>query len=427
MLSIADVSELPDGVTLDGSTLTIDPSAEAFQGLAEGATQDITVNFNVVDAAGEATAQSATITITGTDEAPVVVDETIFILEDGGDEVIGTELDETFIGGNGDDTVFGGGGNDELQGNAGNDTLTGGTGDDIIIGGTGDDELFGGFGDDTYIFNAGDGADIIFESGGIDTVNFVDFAVADAEFSSTFDGILIDFGSGDSVELSFLAAVPTPIDNDELLFIGGGDDVFLDDFGGDFGDEIIIIGGEGDEGDEGFPADVEIFQFTDQTLTLDDVFDLAFGTLAELTIEGTAGDDVLVGDEFNEEIFGLAGDDTIEGGLGNDILNGGSGNDSYIYTLGDGIDLINDIAGDNDSLTLIGVTSFTPFSDEFGNDVIAILDPLTETNESISIVGQIETFIFIADPDNPEDVEVLTNEELFGDSFISIEEPEALF
>ena len=149
-------------------------------------------------------------------------------------------------------------------------------------------------------------------------------------------------------------------------------------------------------------------------MTLDDVFDLAFGTLAELTIEGTAGDDVLVGEDFNEEIFGLAGDDTIEGGLGNDILNGGSGNDSYIYTLGDGIDLINDIAGDNDSLTLIGVTSFTPFSDEFGNDVIGIFDPITEVAETISIVGEIETFIFIADPNNPENAEVLTSDELFG-------------
>ena len=77
--------------------------------------------------------------------------------------------------------------------------------------------------------------------------------------------------------------------------------------------------------------------------------------------------------------------------------------------------MINDIAGDNDSLTLIGVTSFTPFSDEFGNDVIAIFNPLTGATEAISIVGEIETFIFIADPDNPENAEVLTNDELFGE------------
>jgi len=128
------------------------------------------------------------------------------------------------------------------------------------------------------------------------------------------------------------------------------DDGFFGDDNFFFGDDLIFIGGDGDEG---FPEDVELFQFTDQTLTLNDIFELASSSAFDATIEGSAGDDNLIGDDFNEQIFGLNGDDTIEGGLGNDVLNGGAGNDSYIYTFGDGSDQIFDIAGDNDSLTLI--------------------------------------------------------------------------
>jgi len=172
----------------------------------------------------------------------------------------------------------------------------------------------------------------------------------------------------------------------------------------------------------GFPEDVELFQFMDQTLTLNDIFELASSSAFDATIEGSAGDDNLVGDDFNEQIFGLAGDDTIEGGLGNDVLNGGAGNDSYIYTFGDGSDQIFDIAGDNDTLTLIGVSSLDVFTspDEFGNDNIVILNPLTEIADSIAIIGQVETFIFIADADDPENTEVLTNDELFEDDFIAL-------
>lgn len=51
-----------------------------------------------------------------------------------------------------------------------------------------------------------------------------------------------------------------------------------------------------------------------------------------VTINGTAGNDILTGSDDADIIYGLAGDDTIDGGLGADSLYGGSGNDLFKFT-----------------------------------------------------------------------------------------------
>ncbi|MFA0693168.1 hypothetical protein AB4556_24585, partial [Vibrio splendidus] len=61
-LSIADLGALPTGLSLagDGYTLVIDPSA--FNYLAAGESEQIVLNYNVVDGLGGVTSQTATIT-----------------------------------------------------------------------------------------------------------------------------------------------------------------------------------------------------------------------------------------------------------------------------------------------------------------------------------------------------------------------------
>nr|WP_276540315.1 VCBS domain-containing protein [Bradyrhizobium elkanii] len=81
-LSVADVSytvdggtgssTAPAGVSLSGSTLTVDPTDPAFNSLAVGEHTTIVVSYNVKDAQGATVAQTETITITGTNDAPVV-------------------------------------------------------------------------------------------------------------------------------------------------------------------------------------------------------------------------------------------------------------------------------------------------------------------------------------------------------------------
>jgi VCBS repeat-containing protein len=72
VLSVVDVSGLTAGLSLSGSTLTVDPTNAAFQGLKLGETQQIVVSYNVSDEHGAKVAQTATITITGTNDAPVL-------------------------------------------------------------------------------------------------------------------------------------------------------------------------------------------------------------------------------------------------------------------------------------------------------------------------------------------------------------------
>ncbi|MEA2627049.1 MAG: hypothetical protein QOD06_3094, partial [Candidatus Binatota bacterium] len=66
---------------------------------------------------------------------------------------------------------------------------------------------------------------------------------------------------------------------------------------------------------------------------------------AACTIEGTAGDDVLVGTPADDVICGLDGNDTLSGGAGNDVLRGGDGND--VLRGGPGNDVLRGGAGDD--------------------------------------------------------------------------------
>ena len=82
-LSVANVTGLTAGVTLSGSTLNVDPSDTAFQGLGLGAALTIIVSYDVIDGNGGSAAQTATITITGTNDAPAVNAVTGSASEDG--------------------------------------------------------------------------------------------------------------------------------------------------------------------------------------------------------------------------------------------------------------------------------------------------------------------------------------------------------
>lgn len=55
---------------------------------------------------------------------------------------------------------------------------------------------------------------------------------------------------------------------------------------------------------------------------------------------GGSGNDNIRGNEISNLLFGNDGDDVIRGGGDNDIIRGGRGGDTYIWSLGDGRDLV---------------------------------------------------------------------------------------
>lgn len=65
-------ADVPSGLSLSGATLSVDPADAAFNALAAGETRVIVVSYQVVDGNGGSVAQTATLTITGTNDVPTV-------------------------------------------------------------------------------------------------------------------------------------------------------------------------------------------------------------------------------------------------------------------------------------------------------------------------------------------------------------------
>jgi len=219
-----------------------------------------------------------------------------------GNDVVFGEAEDDFLSGNGgNDILLGGAGKDILEGdgaelsgisptNMGDDYLDGGAdddviygneGNDILIGGTGDDTLVGGTGQDTYIYNVSDGKDWIYDTKG--------------------ENNILRFGAGvnkDNITLSLGSL---------KLNLGNGDEIHIGDF---------------DQTDVFNSSSISGFEFEDgSTLTTSELLARGFD------LDGTAGDDQIVGTNTTDRISGYGGNDTLAGLNGTDTLSGGDGND----------------------------------------------------------------------------------------------------
>ncbi|WP_425093859.1 calcium-binding protein [Tropicimonas sp. S265A] len=122
------------------------------------------------------------------------------------------------------DDLRGDGQNNTLWGNQGNDLLHGRKGDDMLFGGDGDDRLTGGLGADVFIFD--DGADVIADFKNGDDLVYLDIGQPDGfqgmtrfleSATTTDDGIMLDFGDGDT--LTFLGLTSLTPFVDDIIFI----------------------------------------------------------------------------------------------------------------------------------------------------------------------------------------------------------------
>ncbi|EJN07168.1 calcium-binding protein [Herbaspirillum sp. YR522] len=100
-------------------------------------------------------------------------------------------------------------------------------------------------------------------------------------------------------------------------------------------------------------------------------FDDNFSGLVTAGVIGTAGSDTLrvrnkkerghlFGLDGNDRLHGGDGDDRLHGGPGDDWLRGGSGNDTYVFSLGDGSDIISNTdrnTGREDTIAFTNVRS----------------------------------------------------------------------
>jgi Ca2+-binding RTX toxin-like protein len=281
----------------------------------------------------------------------------------------GGDGDDTLTGSAAADVLDGGAGNDMLSGRDGADTLTGGTGDDILNGGRGVDQMFGGEGDDQFVWLPGDANDLVEGQAGNDTLVFVGSNIAEIMDLSAngprfrlfrnVGNITMDCDGIEQVVVRAVAGADQLTVNDltgtsvtnvvlDLLANAGTPDAEADSVivnGTQTNDVIAVTGSTNGVIVSGLSATVTVIG-ADATLDklsinaldgLDHVDASALPAgLIQLTLNGGANNDQLIGSQ---------GDDTIIGGTGVDALFGGPGNDVFPWNPGDASDVIEGQAG----------------------------------------------------------------------------------
>ena len=208
-----------------------------------------------------------------------------------------------------------------ISGTDKDDVIQGKDGHNLFIGGKGNDIFRGGYGKNAYIYHKGDGSDTIYESGGENTIYFEDIRKDEVEFSNQ-DGSGLNIkikGTQDSINIK-----QNYINNNILL------------------------------------------KFSDGTV-----------------LEGKNINLTVTGDENDNTLYGYQNNDTIEGGRGNDKLNGEYGDDTYVYSKGDGNDVINDRGGAN----ILYFKDLSYDDVEFFKQDRNLLIKIKDTGETITING----------------------------------------
>jgi Ca2+-binding RTX toxin-like protein len=269
-----------------------------------------------------------------------------------GQEIEGSDMSETLVGGAGNDLISGYAGHDVLFGMGGSDELHGGNGSDILNGDAGDDTLKGGWGNDVLVGGAGN--DLLIGSWGTDFlnggagINQYKFSLGNGWDLLTVseDGATSGAGSHEvhlpdsvifwNITLQQLGERGQHIN----LHYNNGDVISLlnaisiDDISGDFapvfGDANTVTAHFAEGGVLSLQQmlDLSSPQFGENIRT---------GTGAGDYLGGSAGDDIIMGLELNDLIGGNDGNDQIYGGLGGDILIGGAGDDVLIGGAGNDI------------------------------------------------------------------------------------------
>jgi Ca2+-binding RTX toxin-like protein len=254
----------------------------------------------------------------------------------------------------------GGAGDDTIAGAKGVEVASGGDGNDSIDGNGGNDVASLGAGNDTFVWDPGDGSDIVEGQDGSDTLVFNGANVADQvdlsangnrlRFFRNPGNVTIDtagvetvdfnaLGGADAVTVNDLAGTDVKIvDTDLAATLGGStadgqpDQVIVN---GTNGNDAIEVAGRGiTAGVTGLAATVNV-RNTDPAIDAlavngldgDDILDAAqlpAGSIL-LTLDGGAGDDLLIGGDGDDTLFGRDGDDVLVGGPGQDVLDGGPG------------------------------------------------------------------------------------------------------
>lgn len=301
----------------------------------------------------------------------------------GRDKITGTSGDDLIVGTNGSEYIYGGEGNDTID--AGGATIVEATGAPAF------QYLYGEKGDDLYSYSTNSGFVLIGENpddaiwGLNDKVKFTDLSLQDIEFSfhnyqntQWGDAIIAEWEKKDDAGLVE-----------------------------ERGKVVITHKGEGIEefefADGGLLSEIE----ADFKFSHDENPDFELNVNEERDrLNGTAGDDLIVGTATSDFIYGLDGNDTLDAGLGTAAwqqLVGGDGDDTYIYSKNNGRVYIGEYFG-NDARGIADRIEFTDLN--FGDLTTVEIDSSNKlilrwddgvSSGTLKIYGEgkaIEEFVF---------------------------------
>ena len=238
--------------------------------------------------------------------------------------------DDIFYGLAGADQISAGIGNDIVYGGSEADVIDGGGGDDFLSGGTGADTLIGNFGDDIYIVdNAGDTVTEYSASDGLDTIYsgvsymlplHVERLILTGSWNTSATG-----GDGaDTLIGNSGANTLTGGDGVDFLSGGAGNDVLRGGAGADAYD-----GGDGIDAITFTESNVGVFVNLDTGVGLGGALGETFAGIEN--INGSNGDDQLVGTSGDNVLNGWAGRDQLSGTT-NSPGNDPDGADRFVFS-----------------------------------------------------------------------------------------------
>lgn len=307
---------------------------------------------------------------------------------DGNDQLVGGGGRDTLDGGAGNDVLFGddevekvsleGHGDDILNGQAGNDTLIGGGGNDYLLGGDGDDVLWGNEGDDTLV--GGAGTDVLKGGAGNDTYVL---ASGDGAVNAAGESESIDDNEGSNtiiLEGAQASSLVVQYDSSGNLGIQSSST-----------DRVVVVNGVANSGNTYQLADGSVYSTSQLLGTFTEGIAIAMDAQGNRHLLGGKGDD---------QIAATTGYATLSGGLGNDTLEGSGGHNTYLYSLGDGSDLIHDTSAPTDAQganvfsRIVFGAGITPESLRISTGSASVVIQVGESSTDVITSAAFDNFLF---------------------------------
>ena len=243
-----------------------------------------------------------------------------------------------------------------ITGNTNANVIIAGDEDSTLNGGKGNDTLYGGEGEDIFVYKKGHGNDLIrgYDEDN-DRISLDGAAVTDAAVDKNYSVVFTVGKEKLTVEDAAYQEVTFVSDDSVTVFKDGA-------FYSDDGTSVTVPASFNEKGEVDFDKTVETIDASsaktgvnlagnalgnsivgsakNDTLSGYGGDDTLEGGKGNDSLDGGAGSDILTGDKGNDKLWGGAGSDVLTGGKGSDSLWGDAGNDTFIYTPGDGNDVI---------------------------------------------------------------------------------------